>query len=137
MVAIERKKSVSETKKGKGANMIHEFDFSTIANLDDGRIAASWNLLLSRITHDCHDRPAIGDSRKMALEMEMSPVMDEAGNVEVINVKFQVKHSMPAVKSQKKYELQPRGKYKLVFNDLCDDPNQMTLDENNEAWEDE
>ena len=111
---------------------LHEFKLETLTKLDDGRVVEAWNQALRRAILDCEDRPGVTEARKVILQLELAPTIDEDGNVDTVRGQFQVKDSAP-VRKTKKYDFSPRlqGKSKvLIFNDLSDDNvKQHTIDE--------
>ena len=116
--------------------MLREFRIESLTELDGGRVVEAWNQALKRAIADCEDRPGVTDTRKVMLQLELSPSLDEDGNVESVKGQFQIKDSVPTRKT-KKYDFEPRfqdGAKVLVFNDLSDDNvHQRTLDEGGEA----
>lgn len=112
---------------------VHELTLSKLDALDDGRITIAWQQALKRAVADCEDRPAVGEARKVILQTEISPILDEDGQLDTCRVQFQVKESAP-VRKTKKYDMDPRRGQILVFNDLSDDNvKQRTLDELEES----
>jgi len=108
---------------------VHELTLSQLDSLDDGRIVVAWQQALKRAVADCEDRPAVGEARKIVLQTEIVPRLDEDGRLSTVGVQFQIKDSAP-VRKTKKYDMQPRRGKQLVFNDLSDDNvQQRTLDE--------
>lgn len=108
---------------------LHEFSLEALAKLDDGRVLEAWNQALKRAVADCHDRPANDAPRVVKLEMGIVPIIDDLGNLDTVRAAFVVTDAIPKRKSRI-YEMLPRGKQMLAFNDLSDDnAHQRTLDE--------
>ena len=108
---------------------VHELKLGEIDNVDDGRVTVAWQQALKRAVADIEDRPAVGDARKVVLQTELVPTLDQDGQLDTIKVQFQIKDTVPTRKT-KKYDMQSRRGQQLVFNDLSDDNvHQRTLDE--------
>lgn len=105
---------------------LEKFSLATIGEMDGGRIRAAFEQALRRVETDLKDRPGVKTKRKVELHMELTPVID-AGELDSVNVRFQIKDNVPKRESQA-YNMKavPGG---LLFNDLSpDDVRQATLD---------
>jgi len=111
---------------------IHEFKLETLALLDGGKIPIAFDKLLKQAQMDCKDRPAVKKPRKIVLQMEVTPVVDEMGMLDSVDTTFQLKYVSPPMAS-KDYNLgvrQKAGQPMLVFNDLSDGNfRQRTIDQ--------
>ena len=108
---------------------VHELTLSQLDALDNGRIVVAWQQALKRAVADCEDRPAVSETRKVILQTEIVPVLDQDAQLETVKVQFKIKDTVPTRKT-KKYDMQPRRGQQLAFNDLSDDNvQQRTLDE--------
>lgn len=76
------------------------FDLAELSNIDGGRVAVAFAQALQRAVADCEDRPGEEKARKVMLQMELSPVVDEEGNCEGVNTAFQIKDNVPTRKSR-------------------------------------
>lgn len=104
------------------------FSLDSLANLDDGRIRAAFELALQRCEHDCKDRPAVMDVRKITLACSIAPVLGPDGEMDSCNVQFQITDTIP--KRQSKVYNMLAHRDGLLFNDLSpEDIHQQTLDE--------
>lgn len=112
--------------------MLVEFDISKIGDLDGGRVLEAITQAIERAVHDCEDRPGVSKARNVTLTMSVSPVIDDDGTMESIDLSFGVGEKRPARQS-KNYNLAARragNRWKLLFNDLSqDDVQQMTIDQ--------
>ena len=98
-------------------------------DLDGGRIHEAFAQELKRVVMDCDDRPGDKKPRKVLLQLDIAPIIDEHGNLDSVAGAFQIKSTVPQRKS-KVYSFGVRQGGQLVFNDLSDDNiNQRTLDE--------
>ncbi len=117
---------------------VRELRLEELESLDDGRVVAAFNQALKRAARDCEDRPGEEAVRKVTLQCEIKPLMSESGDLEDVEVSFQIKDTVPTRKTKKytcAYRRLSQGT-NLVFNDMSDEnPNQHTLDEGNQAFE--
>lgn len=104
------------------------FNFTSLADFDDGRIREAVDLELNRARLDCEDRPGLKQARKVTLTVILEPESDERGKIADVQVSFDIQARFPKRASRPYTMAAKRGH--LVFNDLSpDDPNQMTLDQ--------
>ena len=110
---------------------VHELSLESIMQLGDGSVAIAWHQALQRSLHDCcSDRPGVDKPRKVTLEMDVVPVIDEAGFSDEVNATFQVKESIPARKSRI-YDFsvrQVKGKHAAVFSEVSADGSPTLFD---------
>lgn len=109
---------------------VHELTLQALMeDLDSGRIHEAFAAELRRVVLDCDDRPADGKARKVLLQLDVVPVIDDQGNLDSVKGAFQIKSTVPQRRS-KVYSFGVREGGKLVFNDLSEDNiNQRTIDE--------
>ena len=88
----------------------------TLRNLDGGRIAVAFDQAITRAREDCIDRPALGGVRKVQLVASFKPVVDGEGDLDSIDVQFDIKEAIPARKS-KAYNMRADDAG-LFFNEL-------------------
>lgn len=93
---------------------------SLMETLDGGRIHEAFMAELRRVAMDCEDRPGDDKVRKVSLELQLTPVCDEHGQLDSLSGKFHVTSSVPKRRS-KSYSFGFRKGGMLVFNDLSDD----------------
>jgi hypothetical protein len=107
---------------------LEEFSFASLATLDDGRIAAAGDRLLSHARLDCLDRPAVDKARKIKLILTVTPVADQSGELRSCTVTVKLVGSLPDIVSPE-YDM-AIGRGGLLVNELsADDVRQRTLDE--------
>ncbi|MHB8953526.1 MAG: hypothetical protein ACYC4U_11200 [Pirellulaceae bacterium] len=100
---------------------VHELNLSSLMEqLDGGRINEAFMAELRRVALDCEDRPADSKTRKVSLELQIEPIVDDQGQLDSLSGKFHVTSSVPKRRS-KSYSFGFRRGGKLVFNDLSDD----------------
>lgn len=75
--------------------------FSTLVDLDSGRIDKLLAMHLARIAQDCMNRPGDKTKRKVTLEFEVSPVEDpETRECEHCKVAIECKSKVPTYRSK-------------------------------------
>jgi hypothetical protein len=104
------------------------FDAKALAVIDGGRIAEAINQELRKAALDCDDRPGDKRARKVTLQLEIVPKVDDRGNCDSVDVTAQVKAIHPSRKSQK-FDMSLRKNGVLAFNEeSLDNADQRTLD---------
>ena len=107
---------------------IEKFQLGSLSTIDGGRINEAFEQALKRCEMDCKDRPATAKARKVALTAELVPVCTPQGDLESVDVTFQIKDTVPTRESAT-YNMKavPGG---LLFNELSpEDVRQGTIDE--------
>ncbi len=108
---------------------LEKFTAASIATIDGGRIAAALEQAVERARADCFDRPGVDKSRKVTLEITLTPVPDESRrDLDSVDVGFQIKDTIPGRES-KTFNMRatPTG---LLFNELSpDEAAQITIDD--------
>jgi hypothetical protein len=100
---------------------VHELNLGTLMDaLDGGRIHEAFMAELRRVACDCEDRPGDDHARKVSIELQVTPVCDEHGQLDSLSGKFHVTSTVPKRRS-KSYSFGFRNGGRLVFNDLSDD----------------
>lgn len=104
------------------------FSLASLATIDDGRIRAAFEQALLRCEHDCKDRPAVADPRKVTISASLVPVLGPDGEMDSCDIQFQIMDSVPKRKSKVYNMLAHRDG--LLFNELSpEDIHQRTIDE--------
>lgn len=107
---------------------VEKFELKSLVEIDGGRINAAFMQALQRCERDCGDRPATSDSRKVTLTAELTPICSPSGELESVDVRFQIKDTVPTRKSAV-YNMKAT-RAGLLYNELSpDDVNQRTIDE--------
>ncbi len=108
--------------------MIKQFTFQDLAEFDGGVIRAAVGAALKRAVEDCDDRPGLKAARKITLQLEFKPLMDQDGLAEEAAFKFKLRESLPNRES-KEYVMGMRKGGVLTFNpDSLDNHGQETFD---------
>lgn len=104
-----------------------------LAALDGGRIDEAFKLHLRRAIEDCDDRPGEEKSRKVTLQVEVKPIARQDGATTDVEIVVQAKSSIPThVSGAVSARVLHGGD--AWFNDFSEDnPDQRTLDQQNEA----
>lgn len=117
--------------------MIREVTLENIGEMSDGAVAAQFQRHLTRAISDCEDRPGDKTARKLVLEVEVIPVMEQmdGGGLPSIvnaNITCKIKSKLPDHVSRPT-ECQIKQGHRAVFNDMSENNiNQRTLDEIND-----
>lgn len=107
---------------------LQKFNFAALAEIDGGRLRAKFDQLLERIRLDCVDRAALKKARSVKLQVNLTPIADNQGNLTGIDVSFDVEPHEPKSQSPTYNMIPQRGG--IAFNELSpDDARQGTLDE--------
>ena len=72
----------------------------TIRQLDNGRVFEAFSQALSRAVRDCEDRPGEDKARKVVLQIELTPVVQEEHVPTTVALLCQVKDTVPTRKSR-------------------------------------
>jgi len=75
------------------------FTFAELEELGGGKVAEALRQALDRAVFDCKDRPGEKTARKVILQAELVPVVDDDGQCDTIEMSFQVKDTVPTRKS--------------------------------------
>ena len=114
--------------------MIRDVTLANIGEMSGGAVAAQFQRHLARAFADCEDRPGDKTARKLVLEVEIVPVLeqlDDAGMPAVINadVSCKIKSKLPDHVS-KPTECQIKQDHRAIFNDMSEgNVSQKTIDE--------
>lgn len=102
------------------------FTLTSLASMDQGRIALAFEAALSRCNEDCKDRPGVKAARKVTITATLQPNM-EGDDLDSVNVTFHISDNVPK-RASKAYNM-AAGRDGLVFNDVApDNAKQGTLD---------
>lgn len=75
---------------------IREFVISDLSEIDNGRISEALKLELKRVLDDCRDRPTLDKSRKIKLQIEVSPTADpKTYSLDGVNLSFRINSTFP------------------------------------------
>lgn len=108
---------------------LEKFSIDSLKKMDGGRVAIAFEQALKRCQLDCSDRPGLKSARKISLIAVMTPVLDEEGNLDSVDLEFEIKDNIPARKSRP-YNMQTAPRGGLLWNEFSpEDVRQLTLDE--------
>ncbi|MDM4015811.1 hypothetical protein [Roseiconus lacunae] len=102
---------------------LRELTLIDLANMDGERIGIALKQALMRVADDIHDRPGEKKARTVALNISLSPEVDDDGQCENVKMQCQIKDSIPTRKTRV-YDLGVRrrnGRTQLVFSDAAPD----------------
>ncbi len=85
-----------------------KLSLQAVEKIDDGRIAAAFNLALEKVVSDLDDRGEDKQARAVTLTVTLTPVVQE-GMVEDIDTEFKVVTKIPPLRSRV-YRMQPAGR---------------------------
>ncbi len=78
-----------------------DFNLATLAKLDGGKAALTFEKHLKRASNDCFDRPGNPSARVVTLTIALTPVMDpEADGCSEVRTQFSVTSKVPTHKSR-------------------------------------
>jgi hypothetical protein len=75
--------------------------FDTLDDLDDGRIAAILRQHITRVSADCYDRPGDPTLRKILLEFQFKPVIENDGSCEEVGCHIECRSKLPTHRSKR------------------------------------
>lgn len=79
---------------------LKKFSIKNIGDLDGGRIAMMIDQQLGVAEVDCQNRPGVDKPRKVIVEIELHPIVDESGVCEEVSVGFDAKTNVPKQRSK-------------------------------------
>jgi hypothetical protein len=103
----------------------------SVENIGMGRLIEKANEGLSRIAQDAVDRPRNKKPRKLTVEVEIAPNQEEEGDLNLPDVAWSVKWSMPGEKGVTARGIVQDGK--IMVNQDDPDPRQPVLFDLGEA----
>lgn len=107
---------------------LQKLSLASLKNLDPGG-ALAVEKLLSRAALDCIDRPADNAARKVTLEFELEPVLNDDMTCDEVKCRIHATAKFPAYKTKvRSLGVRPGGGGMFVFNeDSPDNVHQETL----------
>ena len=105
----------------------HPLTIHNLQKLDDGQALRLIDEALEKISEDCNARPETKGKRKVQITIEASPKLDDSGELDLVEVGFSAKTTVPGKKS-KTYPM-IGGLGQLHFDEANPfDPRQTTFD---------
>lgn len=99
----------------------------SLMDLDDGRVALAFLKEAQRAVADCEDRPGDKTTRKVLLQMEITPVVADGGLLDGVHVGFQVNGKLPTKKSKLYTMSARRGGHLMFSSENAEDFRQKSL----------
>lgn len=108
---------------------LEKLSLESLARIDSNRIGIAFANALRRCEDDCRERPNNAKARKVSIEVELCPIVEEGANeLDRVEVSFKIKDSLPT-RSSKSFAMEATEDG-LVFNESSpDNPRQRTLDD--------
>lgn len=91
-----------------------KLDFSSLAQIDNGKVDTLLRVHLARIAQDCMDRPGDKTERKVTLEFLCEPILDDDGGCDYVKLKLNCASKLPVYKTRE-YEMRV-SKGGFLFN---------------------
>lgn len=92
-----------------------QFNLTNLCELDSGKANLAINHHIRQCVRDVQDRPGDKAKRKVFVEIEFTPALDEAtATLDTVNVRIKTKVSVP-VRQTKGYPMLPTGDGTLMF----------------------
>ena len=104
---------------------LYELSLASLSALDSGRVDVMFKHCLERVIWDCKDRCGVKDARKIRIEIGLTPVIGEDGDLMSCNVTVDMTESTPKRKSPR-YDMGLRGK-SLVFHELFEEEDESEV----------
>lgn len=107
---------------------LKQFEFADLATMDGGRIGIAVNQAIKRAAEDCEDLPGEKAARKVTIQLEFKPELDQDGLCDNIATTVQIKQSLPTRKTRA-YDMGLRKNGVLTFQpEALDNHQQDTFD---------
>ncbi len=108
---------------------LQTLSLDTLKDFDFGKANVAFEHALRKIVRDIIDRPGDKSARKVILTTELTPQLEQDGDVVSASVGFLIEAKIPKWKTQPQpTNVTSRGQ--LLFQELApDNPDQMTIDD--------
>ena len=70
-------------------------EIESLAELDDGRLALAFTRHITRLIHDCENRPADEKARTLTINVAIKPTLIEGGYLTDFGVEASIKSKVP------------------------------------------
>ena len=107
-------------------------DLSNLKDFDFGKADAAFNKCLENAVRDLLDRPGDKTARKVVLQVELTPIIQQDGDVVDADVNFQCLAKLPAYRTANRPAAIDRQGHLVFQPDAPDNPRQETLIEEDE-----
>lgn len=112
---------------------LERLTLASLAEIDGGRLALAFEQALKRCVLDCEDRPGESKPRKLTLNLELTPTLDEDLVCDNVKLQFHISDNVPKRRT-KKYDMSLRKGGHLLFQpDSLDNVDQTTFEFNEES----
>lgn len=107
---------------------LKQFAFAEMATMDGGRIGIAVDQAIKRAAEDCWDLPGEKSARKVTIQIEIKPEVDQDGLCDAVSTVVQIKQSLPTRKT-KPYDFGLRKNGVLTYQpDALDNHDQETFE---------
>jgi hypothetical protein len=101
-------------------------EFTSLAEIDDGRIQKLLRMHLQRIAQDCMDRPGDKTKRKVTIEFIIDPIVSPEGHCDDARVTIECKSKVPTYRT-KPYEMRVNTRGFAFNEDFPDQVDQSSI----------
>lgn len=109
--------------------MLKALTLGSLSDLDLGRPQVAFEAELANAVRDCIDRPGDRAARKVTMTMHLTPIVDDDGDCDEVDVTFVFKTSVPN-KQTKPYQMAINKQGRLFFSENHpEDLDQSTIDD--------
>jgi hypothetical protein len=114
--------------------MIQKLSCETLPSIGEGRFAKCVDHALEQVEIDCKERPNELKPRKVVVTIVVTPTSAVGEELETVDVAFDVKHSIPMMRTRPYSMLASARKPGLFFQEMSpDDPKQTSFEDGQEA----
>lgn len=107
---------------------LKQFSFAELATMDGGRIGLAVDRAIRRAAEDCEDLPGEKKARKITIQIDLTPDLDQDGICDSVSARVQIKETLPTRKTRA-YDFALRKNGVLTYQpDALDNHDQETFD---------
>lgn len=105
-----------------------KLSFASIADIDGGRIVEAVDQGIALLIRDLEDRPNNDAARTLKLSIKLKPEASEAGDLDGVDVSFDISESIPK-RSSRQYHMRPLGDELWFNSEAPENADQKTIDD--------